>query len=204
MGKTLLIIFFLVSLALSFFVFLSSETESPREQLLSVGETEPRIVVDDVFVYQYVNHTIESNFSAKLGHFLEPNLVEVYASVRGTRYRPKNQVESIKCEAASVTLAADTMTDLFNQQDIGLIKGEVEDQVQLGLDDNYLYTEYAEYLAVSQLVQSKEPVVGEGPNRKFRGEQGFVYDLKTEVLQMSGLVSGEVVPDEKMKMRISD
>jgi hypothetical protein len=196
LGKTLLIIFFLISLMVSVYVFLTAEDESPREQLLNVGETEPRIVVDDIFVYQYRDHTIEANFSAKLGHFLEPNLVEVYASVRGTRYRPKGRIESLKCEAASVTVAADTMADLFSQKDVSLLKGEVEDQVQIGLDDNYLFTEYAEYLAVSETIQSKEPVQGEGPNRKFRGEEGFTYDLKSEVLLMSGLVGGEVIPEQ--------
>ena len=145
-----------LGLRLSFFFTRADRT--PRDQLISSLDNEPRIVLDDFSIFRYNGHKVESTFSGKLGHFIEPNIVEVYAAVRGVRYRPKNKVETLRCESASALLDADTFSGLMKAKEVELLRAEVEDQVRIGFDDNILSTEFAEYDAKRERVSSYEPV----------------------------------------------
>ena len=53
-------------------------------------------------------------------------------------------------------------------------------------------TDYAEYQAKEEVVVSKRPVRVEGVGRVFTGEDGFVYDLSSQTLEILGHVEGMV------------
>lgn len=196
MGKIIIVIGVIISLGASLTIFFTRSSSTLEDQFEQNLDSEPRVVIDDFNVYRYDGHKVISSFSAKLGHFLEPNIVEVYAGIRGTRYR-KDSVESIRSEVAKAYLKANSLSDILGKNEPELMKAEVEDQVRLGLRDNIMRTEYAEYLADKEVLTTREPVQVDGPNRTFVGEDGFDYDMRKEVLNMPGEVKGVVVPDRK-------
>ena len=194
MGKSLVVFGFLITLLVAAVVFLTRGTETPQD-LLANDRRDPRIILDDFSFYRYSGPTLISNFSAKLGHFFEPNIIEVYAAVRGVRYND-NQVETLRCEAGSAILAANSMNELFRQKDVGIVRSEIEEQVRIGIGENIVRTDYAQYLANEDLVFSREPVEVDGPNRKFYGDKGFRYQIKSETLEVQGNVRGEFKPND--------
>lgn len=196
MARMIVVIAVLLTTMTAVVIFLTRDMESPREQLEKENDYEPRVVVDDFSFYRYDGHQIQATFSAKLAHFVEPNIIETYASIRGVRYR-QSRTETLRCEAAQAEFNADSMGDLLDREQVEINKAEVEDQVRIGMGEYLLQTEYAQYSGPTQLLSSEEPVMVDGPKRHFVGEQGFVYDMKKESLQMPGKVRGVVIPDEK-------
>lgn len=186
----------LLALVCALTVFFARDHGNLVDQFEQGLDNEPRVVIDDFNVYRYDGHKVVSSFSAKLGHFLEPNVIEVYAAVRGTRYR-KDSVESIRSEVAKAFLKSNSLSEILKDKEPALARAEVEDQVRIGLRDNIMRTEFAEYLASKDIFTTREPVQVDGPNRTFVGEKGFDYDLKKEVLNMPGEVKGVVVPENR-------
>src|SRR5690606_22443135 len=108
MAKNLVIGGFLATLVVAFSVFFTRDKGTPRD-VLAEGKQAPRLILDEFSFFRYKGANVEANFSAKLGHFIEPNVIEVFASVRGVRYRG-DQVETMRCESGSAVLDADSMT----------------------------------------------------------------------------------------------
>jgi len=197
MGKTIIIIGVVIALILSVIIFLMKDDTSPKDQYLNTVDNEPRVTMEDFAIFSYVDQKIEGTFSAKLGHFLDPNIVEAFTTVRGVRYRPKNRVESLRCGSVTAYLVGDSMSEIVSPKGAEVARAEVEDQVRIGFDDHFLNTEFAEYVAATNLVTSNERVQVDGPNRTLFGEDGFSYNLKKEALEMQGAVSGVVTPENK-------
>lgn len=195
MGKKLIMIGFLASLGLALYVFLSRETKSLRENIGQGSAKEPRVVMEDFVVYRYSGDVLTGKLTARLGHFYEPNIVELDGEIRGER-QTNDGVETIGAESATGYFKATNLTTMLHQK-TELDRAELTGFVEVGVKDHLLTTDYAEYINAEKLVRSLRPVRVEGPNRVFSGEDGFTYRLKTQALEMQGTVKGVVTLDEK-------
>jgi LPS export ABC transporter protein LptC len=194
MGKKLVIAGFVASLALALYVYLTREHKRLRDALDKRSAKEPRVVMEDFTIYRYRGPVLTGKLTARLGHFYEPNVVELDGEIRGERLT-KNGVEMIGAESATGYFNATSLTKMMG--DTQLDRAELTGFVEVGVKGHLLTTDYAEYINKKQLVRSPRPVQVEGPGRRFSGEDGFTYSLADETLTMTGPVSGVVLLDEK-------
>lgn len=193
MGKLLVVVGIVIAFVASLALFLVQPGHNDTNPISGGVSGEPRIIIDDFAVYRYKGHKLTASLTAKLGHFIEPNVVEAFASIRAVRFKPEGE-ESLRCEAAHAQFEAEHMRDLLKEKDAMISYAEVEDQVRLGVRDNMLRTEHAQYFAEKDLLTSREPVQVDGPNRTFVGEQGFNFNVLKETLELPGKVRGVVQP----------
>ncbi len=190
MTKILVSVGFTLVFLVSLWTFFTGSHDSVRNILDDVNR-EPRIIVDDFLLYRYRGHKVVGTFSAKLGHFVEPNTVEFYASVRGEREKDSIK-ESLSCEAGIAVFEAERMSDIINSDETKLLYAEVEDQVQVESDNHIIRTEFAHFDAQQKILSSNEPVQIDGPKRVLVGEKGFRYFTEKKSLTMTGKVRGVV------------
>lgn len=195
MGKKLVIIGFLASLVLAMTVFLGRDQQSLRDNLRNMDAREPRVVLEDFVMYRYKGASIQAQLAGRLGQFYEPNLVELEGDVKAERGQG-DTLEYIAAENATAYLESATMSKIMTQS-AKLVRAELSSFVELGVKNHVLSTDYAEYLHQDQLVRSSRPVRVEGPGRIFTGDEGFVYTLANETLEMPGTVKGVMTLEEQ-------
>lgn len=195
MGKKLVIAGFLLCFALAIYVFVTREAKSLREDGPEASKL-PRAVLEDFAIYRYEDANLVAKLTARLGHFYEPNVIELDGEVRGERITASGERETIGAESATAYMKAPNLVKMMDQKN-ELDRAELNGFVEVGLKEHLLTTDYAEYLNSAKLVQSQRPVRVEGLNRVFMGDEGFKYGLDTEVLEMQGPVKGVVSIDEQ-------
>jgi hypothetical protein len=193
MAKKLVIVGFLLCFGLALWTYLTRDKKSLRENLTS-GQRDPRVVMEDFSIYRYEAATIRSRLMAKLGHFYEPNVVELDGEVRAER-RTLDGVETATAETATAIFNAKSLRSMMGQK-LQLDKAELAGFVEVGVKRHLLSTDYAEFINKDSIVRSSRPVRVEGPGRVFTGDEGFVYSLSNETLDMPGQVKGVVKLDE--------
>lgn len=189
MGKKLVIAGFLVCLILAFYVFLTREIKSRHD----AGEPvkQPRVVLEDFAIYRYEGDALVAKLTSRLGHFYEPNIVELDGEVRGERMNAEGERETLEAESATAYMKSNSLMKLMDQR-TELDRAELNGFVEVGLREHVLSTDYAEFANSDKLVQSRRPVRVEGPGRVFLGDEGFRYGVETQVLEMQGPVKGVV------------
>jgi len=192
--KVLVSFGFAIVFFVSLWIFFASDHDSV-ESNLDYANREPRIVVDDFMLYRYRGHQVVGTFTAKLGHFIEPNIVEFFASVKGERDKGEIK-ESLSCEAGLAVFEAEGMSEIINSDETKLSYVEVEDQVRVESGDHIIRTEFAHFDADHNLLSSQEPVQIDGPKRILVGEEGFEYYIDKKSLTMAGKVRGVVKSDD--------
>ena len=80
MGKNLLVVLFLLACFSSIGFFLAREDRRLRDKIKVDQQAQPLIILEDVTVYRYKNHKVISTISSKVGHFLEPNILEMHGN----------------------------------------------------------------------------------------------------------------------------
>ena len=196
LGKKLTILGFIVSMGIAIYVFMTRDTTSLRKNLDKASAKEPRAVLEDFTVYRYEGNVLKSKLTARLGHFYEPNVVELDGEIRGERLTNEGDKETVGAESATAYFKATSLTKMLDQnQPTELDRAELTGFVEVGVKEHLLTTDYAEYINSEKLVRSLRPVRVEGPGRVFTGEDGFTYDLLTQVLDMQGQVKGDIELD---------
>lgn len=193
MAKNLVILGFLVSFAVALWTYASRDTRSLRDNLASKHK-DPRVIMEDFFVFRYRDGKLNSRVTAKLGLFFEPNILEIEGEIRAERYN-RLLLETLAAESARATFDAKTLGVMMSQK-VNLDRAELSGFVEVGVKNHLLSTDHAEYSNHDQIVRSSRPVRVDGPGRVFMGEEGFIYSLATETLEMPGVVKGEIKLDE--------
>ncbi len=194
MGKKILIVVFSLTLAYATFLFINRDTRFLREKITRDQVKTPRVVLEDFKVFRYHDKDIKAQVSARLGHFFEPNLVELNGDIRGLRHTERGP-ETIGAEAVMAYFEADDIGSMLKEAPLQL--AELTGFVEVGVRDHLLTTDYAEYKAADKVVASTRPVRVEGPGRVFTGEDGFNYDLDSQSLDILGHVEGIVRSQRK-------
>jgi len=193
LGKKLVIIAFIGCLAVALYVFFTHEVKSLRENLTGVTEKEPRVVLEDFEVYRHDGQTLKATLMARMAQLFEPNLLEMDGEIRAVRFAERSE-ETLGSEAASAYFKASSFGDMMT--DTELVRADLTGFVEVGVKEHILTTDYAEYLADTEIIRSDRPVRVEGPGRVFSGEEGFKYQAKDGSLSLPGIVKGEVQPSE--------
>ena len=194
LGRKIVIAAFMVCFGIALYVFLNRDSRSLSENIDADVEREPRIVLEDFVVYRYQDEKVISKVTARLGHFFEPNQLEMDGEIRAMRLTDDGP-ERLGSESATAYFTADSLSSMM--KDTELERAEVTGFVEVGVRDHILTTDYAEYIARTDVVSSNRPVRVEGPGRVFSGDEGFTWDIKTMALKLEGPIRGEVNPDEK-------
>jgi lipopolysaccharide export system protein LptC len=193
MGKKLVIIGFLVCCLLAMWVFWSREVKSLRETL-NKDVREPRVVLEDFVAFRYEGDAQVGKLTARLGHFFDPNVMELDGEVKAER-QTGDGVETLSTESATAYFRAASVSAMMDEK-TELDRAELTGFVEVGMRDHLLSTDFAEYRDKDQTVRSTRPVRVEGPHRVFSGEEGFVYDLKKQALSMPGPIKGVIAVDK--------
>ena len=197
MGKKLVIIGFVLSLALAIYIFATHETRSLKESISRTSAREPRAVLEDFVAYRYEGEALKARLNAHLAEFFEPNVVVLEGEVSGERRTDSGEREEIGAESASAYFKPSSLTKMLDPtQSNELERAELTGFVEVKIKDHLLTTDYAEYINEDKIVRSNHPVRVEGPGRVFVGDSGFVYNLATQILNMAGKVKGEVSFDK--------
>ena len=191
MGKKLVIAGFLVSMALALYVFLTRDHRRVSDALKHAPAKEPRIVLEDFVGYRYASGKLTSTVSARFGRFFEPNLAELDGDIHGERTTSAGELQSVNAESATGYFRTTSLLKMAEQRS-DLERAELTGFVEVGLKDHLLTTDYAEFVGASQEIRSLRPVRVEGPGRVFFGEEGFTYRLAAQMLEMPGLVKGDM------------
>ncbi len=195
MGKNITVIGTLVFTVLALAIFWAQPNRDSFDRRISQSN-DPRIVIDDLFVERFKSNQLVGDFSAKLVHFIEPNIIEAYAEVKGMRMREQRK-ETFRSQILNLQFKATNMGRLLSSDGGGIAYVEIENDVKIKIGPEEMITERAQYFADRQQISSTDPVEILGPGRRFFGEQGFTYNLKTEDISIPGPVRGEVQPREK-------
>jgi len=185
-GRNALVVLFLICCGISLFAFLNREKPDVREFREEHAAKEPHLILEEFTVYRYNQHNVTETLAAKLGYFLEPNILELYGDIRGFRHGPKR--EYCSAESSISYFDSHSLTSLLRNAKI--VKTEVETQVRVGIEDHALRTEFAEFIADLEVIRTDFPVKIDGPRGRFNGEKGFVYDLKAGLMMIRGPMTG--------------
>ena len=186
MGKKLVIVGFLLSLALGLYVFVTRDTKSLKENLSKGSIRDPRARLEDL---------LKAKLKARVGDFYEPNVVQLDGEIRGERLTPAGERETLGAESVTAYFKSTSLTKMLDQSS-ELDRAELTGFVEVGMKEHLLTTDYAEYVNSEKVVRSVRPVRVEGPGRVFMGDEGFTYELANQVLNMIGQIKGEVLVEE--------
>lgn len=153
--------------------------------------------MEEFSLYRYQDDRIKARVMAKLGFFYEPNLLELDGEIRGERVTSDGTIETVNAETAMALFSAKTLGAMLGQK-AQLERADLTGFVEVGVKRHLLSTDYAEFISKDQTVRSSRPVRVEGPGRVFTGEDGFLYRLTDETLDMPGQVKGVIKLDEDL------
>ena len=187
MARKLVIVGFLIALSIALYTYFTRENSRAWEQ--SDLDNKPRIILEDFVLYRYTGAVVNGKLTARLGHLLEPNIVELYGEVKGERTGERG-VERVTAESAVAYLKSNSISELVKTNEV--VRAEMKGFVNVDFDEHKLSTDYAEYWHDRQEIASNRPVKVDGPNRVIKGDQGFLYQLSDSTLEVFGKVSGQV------------
>lgn len=193
MGKKLVIAGFLLCLGFAFYVFFTREHRARRVEVVDSSK-QPRLALEDFSLYRYEGESLVAKLTARLGHFYDPNILELDGEIRGERINDEGERETLAAESATAYMKSNSLMKLVDQK-TELDRAELNGFVEVGLKEHLLSTDYAEFLNDDKMVRSRRPVRVEGPGRVFIGDEGFKYELENQVLEMQGPVKGVVSID---------
>ncbi|MGE0171660.1 MAG: LPS export ABC transporter periplasmic protein LptC [Oligoflexales bacterium] len=180
-------IFSLLSIA-AVLVFLVREERRPSQREGSADVT-PMLSLKEFVVYRYLDDQVRWTVSAKLGNFLDPNVVEVFGSVEGSRV-VDDETEIVTAESAVAYLDANSLSDSVKDAQISRV--EIDSSVNIAMKNYAIKTDYAEYTVKSQTIESDLPVTVEQKANFFEGQNGFNYNLNKDLLTIKGPLKGVV------------
>lgn len=186
MGRHILVVAFLVTSVIAVVLFLARDDGSLRDQVDSRSK-QPVITLEEYTMFRYEGHELRATLSGKLATFFEPNVVEMYGNVTARKHAGEKK-EYASAESAAAYFASSGVTQFM--KDSKIERAQLENDVKIGIGDNILSTEFAEYLAALEVLRSDRPVLMHGPTGRFKGGNGFAYSLSTEEMTVFGPLEG--------------
>ena len=196
MGKNVVAGAFVLLSLYAVFIFMQKDSARLRDQV-SRSEKDPRVILEDFTLYRYRGHRVLSTLSGRIAHFIEPNSVEMYGSLRGLRYDTVNR-EYFSAESAAIYFVGTGMMQLMKGAEVE--RAEIDNNVKVGSAENLIETDYAQYLADRNRLRSDVPVVFTSPKSKLKGQTGFEYDLELETVELFGPMEGVLQSDTKLSL----
>jgi lipopolysaccharide export system protein LptC len=188
MGKKIVIVLFLMTFMFAINASRNKTYSSDSLNISSESSEDPRLVLEEFKLTRYTEASKKMSLKAKLAYFIEPNILELYGNVSGTRFGEKEEI--LHADTVMAYFDSESISDLMNQG--GLLRAEFEENVSVDFSQHTLRTDYAQYLAEENSLTSMNPVKIDGPKRWFSGSDGFRYEIDKEDLEIYGTTSGEL------------
>lgn len=151
---------------------------------------EPMVIVEDFIIYNYKFFKINYIFSAKIGYFTEPNIVNFFVYINATRYNQK-YIENLSSESAKITLDIENYEELFKKT-TKVVSIDFEDNVKFNIGKETLEVNNAFYNSKTNKIWSNSEVYLVGKGKNIKSNKGFEYHLLTEELVMKGDIEGVI------------
>lgn len=194
MGKSMIIVGFLVCLMVALWLFFSRETTSLRENMENApSHKKPRVILEEFIIRRYEGETQLSQMKADYGDFRAPNVVELKSGLSGWQLN-HGKKQTMKAERGVAWFDASSLSELL-EGNKRVDHAFLRDRVQIRFQEHLLVTEEAQYITKESLITGQMPVRVTGPGRWFTGKDGFRYDLNDETFNVYGKVRGMVRPD---------
>ena len=168
MGKKIIMGIFVFALGYAVYLFINRDLRFLREKMTDGQVKTPRVVLEDFVVYKYTGRKLDAQLTARLGHFFEPNQIELNGEIKGSRTTDKG-TEIFSAEAMMAYFEADDINSMLGDAPLKL--AELTGFVEVGVKEHLLTTDYAEYKAEKKVVASKRPVRVEGIGRVFTAKK---------------------------------
>lgn len=195
MGKHLLVALF----GLAFFGAVAVYWQRGEQRARSVpgaGDTEKhsRMSVEEFVIYEYKDHHATGTFQGKLAQFQDPDMLEIFGNVRGSRVID-GEKEFVASEAAALRFSSKGLSELVKNSKLETVT--LENQVRFGSADVTMFTDYAKYSADTGKMVSDRPVRMQTSQGDMLGHKGFEYDSSTQNVKVFGPMEGTVVDVER-------
>lgn len=196
MGRNIIVAAFLATFLVSLFLFFSRDDNSLRDQV-DARSKQPVVTLEDFIAFRYDGHELKGTLSGRLANFLEPNIVELYGNVQGKKLQGGQQ-NFASAESGTVFLSSAGVTQFMKESTVK--RATLENDVRIGVNQSVLNTEYAEFLAPKEIIQSERPVLIYNSSGRFKGNNGFEYSLKSEDLVIFGPIDGLLQPGPSQRI----
>lgn len=196
MGRNLIVAAFLATFLVSLFLFFSRDDNSLKDQV-DARSKQPVVTLEDFIAFRYDGHELKGTLSGRLANFLEPNIIELYGNVQGKKLRASEQ-NYASAESGTVLLSSSGVSQFMKESTVK--RAYLENDVRIGVNQSILNTEYAEFLADKEMIQSERPVLIHNSSGRFKGNTGFEYSLKSEDLTIFGPIEGLLQPGPSQKV----
>lgn len=189
MGKPLIILSFLVTVAVSLYLFFSIELAPTPDAVLNNENTQklPLIELENFTYFNYDRHIALESFSGNYGFFIEPNILQSIGNNELRRFSSGKE-EIMKSKIFTFYFKEKGLTGILKKP--VLEKTELEGDVSLIESDKILKTPRATFEVLKNRVHSNAQVELNIKNHKLEGYKGFNYDLTKKYLEIFGPIKG--------------
>ncbi len=191
MGKNIIVGIFFTIFAGAVFVFLQrGERQARKAPDPDEAEKRSRISIEEFVLYEYKDHHATGTFQGKLAQFEDPDMLEIFGNVRGSRV-VNGKKEFMASEAAALRFSSKGLSELIKESKLETVT--LENQVRFGSSDLSLFTDYAKYDAASGRLVSDRAVKIQNPQADMIGHKGFEYDTKSQDVKIFGPSEGTLL-----------
>lgn len=152
----------------------------------STGEAP--VLLENFKMRSYDQQHLDTVVKAQSANFLEPNMVELFGSVKLQKYKKNKIVEAIKSEQAIAYFNAKSLYEMLNRSDI--LKVKFMEDVRVTYGPYLLATESSVYDIASEEIVGNKEVKVYGKSKWFKAKNGFVIGLEKEKIEFKGNVNG--------------
>lgn len=192
--KTVVIITFLLFFVGALWTQLSKERPNIKDELKKSEGLVPEVVLEDFSIFRYTGNHLDSEISGQIGQFVDPNRVQAFGEAKATKYEAGRTQTLIGGQAVAF-FKAKTVQEMMGSPE--LVRVEMSKNVKMNTSDHIIFTDEADYTALTNTVTSSRPVRVEGDNQWFTGERGFQYEVDSENVRLYGKVRGMVMPADQ-------
>lgn len=182
----------LATMVVSSLVFVARERGKSRNQVAyDANLREARIAFEDFSATRYLAGRVTQVATAKAAYLLEPNMLELFGdvSVKSLRGAGRQEFwEKLYCETATAYFRSSNLSQMLTTSSMDHV--DLRGFVKLESKNMTLETDYAMYNHAPGTLQSQAAVMIRGTGHYFRGDGGFVFDLRRENLSVAGPVRG--------------
>ena len=196
MGKHILVLAFAFAFIGAIAVFFQRAERQAKTPpgVEAVEEKRSRVSIEEFVVYEYKDHHATGTFQGKLAQFEDPDTLEIFGNVRGSRTN-EGEKEFVAAESASLRFSSKGLSDLVKESKLETIT--LENQVRFGSNDITMFTDYAKFDNAKGLLVSDRPVRIQNQQADLLGRTGFEYDVKTQDVKVFGPLEGTLVDVQK-------
>lgn len=192
MGKHILVVAFVFAFMSAIVVFFQRAERQAKKPpgVEAVEGKHSRVSIEEFVLYEYKDHHATGTFQGKLAQFEDPDTLEIFGNVRGSRLLDGKK-EFVAAESAVLRFSSKGLSELLKSSTLETVT--LENQIRFGNSDITMFTDYAKYDNATGKLVSDRPVRLQNSQADLLGQKGFEYDSKTQNVKVFGPLEGTLV-----------